>query len=201
MGDLAGALADLRKALGAVAIGDVARLRRRIGQLEARLGPSDRATSDELARASSEALSQGDLEGALALARKAVDAAPGSEAAWAELTKAHVKAGRFTLAIVCATRIIEEGPDHGEGWMLRGYARIETGDLEGALSDADRALRIQPRGVSPHRIKARAWHARHEPVRAIEELETVLGLTPPDDRSRPGIVTELETLKAEAARR
>jgi tetratricopeptide (TPR) repeat protein/tRNA A-37 threonylcarbamoyl transferase component Bud32 len=197
VGDLSGELHDLRGAIVSASGNDAAGLRERIAVLEAKRGPSDGAAAKRLLEAARAARSRKDFDGALDLASKAVDTAP-DPGAWSELAVLFLIREQPTLALLAATRAIEEGGStHAQTWLLRGRARIETGDPEGALSDAGRALALEPKNPAAHETRARAWHARHDLARAIDELEMALGLIAQDDPSHARLSHDLAAWKTE----
>ena len=54
----------------------------------------------------------------------------------------------FVEAYVQFTRLIEYCPDYAEGWNQRAYISFLREDYGAALTDLDRALKLQPRHVA-----------------------------------------------------
>lgn len=54
-----------------------------------------------------------------------------------------MKNGNYKEAVEYFTKAIEELPDYAYAYGFRGWAKFETGDLEGALIDVNKALELK----------------------------------------------------------
>lgn len=103
-----------------------------------------RETSEDALRESVLRLAAGDVAGAEASARAAVEADPGSVRALQQLARSANAALDFQAAEDAATRAIGLAPPTPALLCLRSEARSGRGDYQGALDDASRASRINP---------------------------------------------------------
>ena len=78
------------------------------------------------------------------LAGEAVDASPGDVHARADLARYSLNAGQGAAARGLLDVLIEEAPSNAEFWALRGLAKGQSGDLEGAARDFDQAIVLDP---------------------------------------------------------
>lgn len=97
----------------------------------------------------------GDYLGALTDAAGALRRGPDDPTA-AQLLRSEAlrNLGRFQESIEAATKAIEAQPAFGWAYVVRGKARRQNGDVEGALTDFRRASRLDVRDA-----KARGWEA------------------------------------------
>ena len=72
-------------------------------------------------------------------------------------------------------------------WALgrRAYMRRTTGDFDGALSDAARALAENPASMDLHRLRADIFRIEADPKSALAEADAIAG---PDERSVPALM-------------
>ncbi len=103
-----------------------------------------RARAEAAVRESVLRLAAGDVLGAEAQAKAAVDAAPNDPRALQQLALAADAALDFTTAESAASRGLDAGGPPVALLCLRSQARVGRGDAAGALGDARRALGVDP---------------------------------------------------------
>jgi TonB family protein len=73
---------------------------------------------------------------------------------------------------------ITSNPNVSEGYFLRGYANLETGEIERAIQDLDQAVRANPDDVMTHSLRGRAHFALDQYDAALADFETASRLAP-----------------------
>jgi Flp pilus assembly protein TadD len=101
-------------------------------------GTSAVRESQELAR-------QGDLAGALAEARTAVNVQPYSATAHMQEALILENVGSLAPAEAAATRAIDAEPTNWRTWLLRSRLRAKRGEARAAVADFRRARSLNPR--------------------------------------------------------
>jgi tetratricopeptide (TPR) repeat protein len=69
-------------------------------------------------------------------------------------------------------------PSDAEDWTSRGNARLLTGNLQGAFSDYDAAIKVEPDAADAYLGRGRAWRASGQPKKAIADCTRALRLDP-----------------------
>ncbi|MEW6366446.1 MAG: hypothetical protein AB1714_17610 [Acidobacteriota bacterium] len=77
-------------------------------------------------------------------------------------------------------RALKLDGESGPAYLARSTARLQTGDIRGAMADAEQAIRYGPQDVEAYYIRALARLASRNPVGAASDLRHALQLAPPD---------------------
>jgi len=101
-------------------------------------------TASEAAHLGRLLLRNGETDTLIPLLEKALLGGNASPEGWAILGRAHLKKEQHTLAISALNQSLSLDPEQTETLALRGSLLRKIGDLEGALADYDRALRLTP---------------------------------------------------------
>jgi tetratricopeptide (TPR) repeat protein len=120
--------------------------------------------------------SAGDLDGAIADFDRAIEINSGRIASRGKSSRAQ----NFAADV---------GPIGGNGILVvdlfnalayydRGAAWYSKGDLERAIADFDKAIRIDPRYTDAYIRRGRAWHARGDLDRAIADCDRAIRIDP-----------------------
>ncbi|NEQ49214.1 MAG: tetratricopeptide repeat protein [Leptolyngbya sp. SIO3F4] len=88
--------------------------------------------------------------------------------------------GKFDLAEVIWTKLIEAVPDEPALWSNRGNVRISQNKLESAIRDYDRAIALDPLQSDPYLNRGAAYEATGDWQKAIDDYNRVLKLSPDD---------------------
>lgn len=72
------------------------------------------------------------------------------------------------------THSITSKPENPFGYLMRGIARLETGNDEGALADISEAIRRNPRYVPALVRRAAILRARNQPDKALADVEQAI---------------------------
>jgi predicted O-linked N-acetylglucosamine transferase (SPINDLY family) len=91
------------------------------------------------------AAGQGDLAGAEALLRAALDLRPDDPVGWTNLGSVLLRQGRPAEAVLAHRRAIALRPDHAESSLALGNALMRHGHAEEALAAFRDAMRLRPR--------------------------------------------------------
>jgi tetratricopeptide (TPR) repeat protein len=71
-------------------------------------------------------------------------------------------------------------PDYGAAYGGRGFARLEKGDLDGALDDLNEAIRLSPDQHESYNNRGRALEGKGDLVGALNDYEATIRLRPDD---------------------
>jgi serine/threonine-protein kinase len=137
-----------------------------------------------------------DLERSRTAFEKAIALDPGYAPAWAGLAQAtfwisdrltklaNIREG-YDRAVAAADRAVALGPELGEAYAIRGFLRaIVRWDWNGARSDLERALRLNPGDAEIHFLYARhVLQQMGRPAEAVEEAKRATELDPLDARA------------------
>ena len=85
--------------------------------------------------------------------------------------------GAHEPAAAAANRAAGE-PKTAADYVLRGQARRARGELAGALSDLDAAIRLDPGSADDHLVRARILLDQKKPEAALDDLDKALTLDP-----------------------
>lgn len=88
--------------------------------------------------------SRGDLEGALAAAREAVDASPEFGLAWARIAELEFGFGRHDESIAAVDRALEISPQNAQAISLKGYLHMSKNRIPEAQRFFAEAIAIDP---------------------------------------------------------
>ena len=88
--------------------------------------------------------------------------------------------GKFDLAEVVWTQLIDALPDEPALWSNRGNVRVSQNKIEGAISDYDRAIALDPLQPDPYLNRGAAYEAVGNWQQAIDDYNRVLKLSPDD---------------------
>lgn len=75
-------------------------------------------------------------------------------------------------------------PLHRAAYLARGVAQSKTGNLDGAISDYDKALALDPKYPPAFVYRAGAYRAKHELARAMEDCDSAVALGPKDPNAQ-----------------
>ena len=86
---------------------------------------------------------------------------------------------RLEEALAAASRAIALDDRSPAAWIERGWIRVQTHDLDGAISDADRAIERAPGSAAAFALRAFALGGKHEGLdRALADAERAVALDP-----------------------
>ncbi len=88
--------------------------------------------------------SGGDLEGALAAAKRAVEKSPNFGMAWARVAELEFGFGRTEAAIVAVDKSLQLSPRNAQAISLRGYLELSGNRIGGAQEYFSQAIAIDP---------------------------------------------------------
>ena len=126
--------------------------------------------------------------------RRALDLAPGDAQTSYWLACLLVEARRASDAIVLFESVQRAQPEYAPAWWRCGSARLDLGDAEHALTDFDRALRLDGAAVRAIVSKAECLLALHRE----SEVERFLA---PLKRERPQLSSTVDRVLGSALRR
>lgn len=101
------------------------------------------------------ALGSSRSEEAIEIARRHISTVPGDPFGYIALGHALKKAHRYEDAIMVLDQAVLVGPDIVTAWSMRGMCKALVGDCEGALADAESALKLNPKDRLALELKAR----------------------------------------------
>lgn len=128
-------------------------------------------------RARSKAMS-GDPRGGFEDADKAYNLAPDQPKYFEVLAKLHGQLNSLDQLIAQLNREVAKNPQNADSVCKRATARLYRGDVKGALSDYEAAIKINPSHVPALYSRANIWSAMKNTDRAIEEFTRVIQLEP-----------------------
>ncbi len=187
-GELEAAIADLDRAIELepglaeawAARGEARRLQ---GQFAAALPDYDRAV--ELAPGSAELRvgranarsAAGDHAGAREDAQRATEIQPDYARAW--VVRGHVARDRDPRdARASLDRAIELEPGQSLAWATRATARLNLGDVAGAIADASRAIELDPRNAEAFMYRGNARASSGDVAGGLADLEQSIRIDP-----------------------
>lgn len=85
---------------------------------------------------------------------------------------------KFTQALPYLNTLIGIDSTLYEGWFLRGVAKYNLGDVQGAISDFDRVIKVNPVFAQAHHYKAIALTRLSLYKQAMHEISIALDLKP-----------------------
>ncbi|MGB3291745.1 MAG: tetratricopeptide repeat protein [Phormidesmis sp.] len=90
------------------------------------------------------------------------------------------QSGQFDLAEVQWTALIEQLPAEAAVWSNRGNVRVRRNNLDGALDDYSRAIKLAPHQPNPYLNRGAVWEAMGQWQKAIDDYNQVLRIDPDD---------------------
>ena len=88
--------------------------------------------------------------------------------------------GKFDLAEVVWTRLLEALPQEPALWSNRGNVRVSQNKIEAAIGDYDQAIFLDPLQPDPYLNRGAAYEAVGDWQAAIDDYNYVLKLSPDD---------------------
>jgi tetratricopeptide (TPR) repeat protein len=88
-----------------------------------------------------------------------------------------LRKGDYAGAIQDLSRVLEQSPNEWIIYLLRSEARKESGDVDGAIADATKAIALQPNGAT-YAARAAAKHRKEDLDGAIQDYTEALRLRP-----------------------
>ena len=88
--------------------------------------------------------------------------------------------GKFDLAEVVWTKLIDQLPDEPAVWSNRGNVRVSQNKVEAAIQDYDQAIALDPLQPDPYLNRGAAYEALGNWQDAIDDYNRVLTLSPND---------------------
>lgn len=120
----------------------------------------------------------GDLRTAGNMYQATIDVDPEHARARANLGRMLVFAGAPSRALELVEPAIVKHPDDAELLTVRGAARIQLKDKEGALADAEHAVKVAPENANAVALLASLYRQSDQTDRAIELIRQVLEKKP-----------------------
>lgn len=75
-------------------------------------------------------------------------------------------------------RVIEKDPENADAYVARGLARLQLGDVDGALADIDAAMAVRPDLAFGHCARAKVWLATGRAADAMDECDAAIASDP-----------------------
>jgi tetratricopeptide (TPR) repeat protein len=94
--------------------------------------------------------------------------------------RSYLREGRARDAFEIAEIMIQNNPEVGAAWYLRGVAQFRLGRIEAALEDYRRAQQLDPRGIWVHVAVAEAYAQSGRLDEALTEIRKALAAQPRD---------------------
>ncbi|NEZ65041.1 tetratricopeptide repeat protein [Leptolyngbyaceae cyanobacterium CCMR0082] len=88
--------------------------------------------------------------------------------------------GKFDLAEVVWTQLVEALPDEPAVWSNRGNVRVSQNKLQDAIHDYDQAIALDPLQPDPYLNRGAAYEAVGNWQEAIDDYNRLLKLSPDD---------------------
>ena len=142
--------------------------------------------AQELVALAMKRIPQGDLQGAIGCATRAIELDPGLALAWAERSRARWGTGDLDGALADATKAIDLDPGLARGWAFRGTARLAKHELEAAIADETKAIELDPKLAFAWMDRGSARGARGDLDGAIADLTKALEIEPGNARALAG---------------
>ena len=124
-----------------------------------------------------------DYKQALADFNTALEYAPEDPSLYTARSHCHMALGDHQKAIQDASRAIELSR-YPHAYAMRGLVRSRMGDIDGAVSDMNEAVKLSPRDPYVYATRGLVLKAKGDYVGAKRDFEKVLELDPSDTQSR-----------------
>ncbi|BDX39443.1 hypothetical protein CYCD_27980 [Tenuifilaceae bacterium CYCD] len=85
---------------------------------------------------------------------------------------------KFTQALPYLNTLIAIDSTLFEGWFLRGVAKYNLGDINGAISDFDKTIKVNPVFAQGHHYKSIALNQVAQYKQALTEIDVALDIKP-----------------------
>lgn len=92
----------------------------------------------------------------------------------------HISQQKYTEAMPFLNTLIAVDSTIAEGWFLRGIAKYNLGDLNGALNDLGESIRFNPVFAQAYYYKAIVENRKQNFRQALADIETAIDLRPND---------------------
>jgi tetratricopeptide (TPR) repeat protein len=123
-------------------------------------------------------LDNDDADAARADADKAIEVDERSGLGWAVRGHLQNRAKAYKEAIRSFDKAAGFTPKDSGVWEGRSVARLQLGDRDGALSDANRALQVDPKSTVGYLLRARIRLDRNQIAQAFPDIERALAIDP-----------------------
>ena len=143
-------------------------------------GPSPGDTARALAARADDHVKKGELDAALADARRAVELDARDATAWSARAWARFWLQDVEGAVADATRAIELDPKNALAWVCRGLARTSLGANEAAIDDLSRAIDLEPGSAAYWSHRAHARYGAGDLDGALADATRSIELAPGD---------------------
>jgi tetratricopeptide (TPR) repeat protein len=139
----------------------------------------------------------GDFQRAIQDATKAIEIDPKFADAYCQRAFAYQQSqldNRVDQSLADASKAIELNPTSPLSFIIRGNARLELKQYDGAVADFTKAIQLNPRSYSAYGNRARSYAARGDMEKARQDINKALSLNPPkeDELSLKAIRKDLE---------
>lgn len=126
-------------------------------------------------------LRTGDLAGAMALLDQALASNPADGSSRLLRATILAKFGHAQEALADGEALVANDALDPDAWTMRGRARLMLGALDGALADADTALRLAPGFAEALQLRGDVLFERMDPAAAVADYMTFLQQVDPRD--------------------
>jgi tetratricopeptide (TPR) repeat protein len=75
-------------------------------------------------------------------------------------------------------------PTNSETYLIRGIARAERGDLDGAVTDLSRSVQLNPRNAQSYYFRGVVWERKKNVTQAREDFNLALALDPGHSKAK-----------------
>jgi len=117
-------------------------------------------------------LKNGDVRGAIEMAEKGLDIAPGMPELLHFLSSLYLKEGDFSMAVITYRRLLEHNPDDIKVYYLLALAYVRESRFEDALGVVAEARQRDPSSGLPDYYVGRVYKAQGENNRALDAFRT-----------------------------
>lgn len=136
------------------------------------------AATDELFKKAAAAVERGEVEAAVALLRRVVEADPKDFVAWSQLGTLLSARKELEEAEKSYARALAERPDYANALLGLGRLRMARKNFEGAIEVLARAVEAQPASAAAHYLLGEALLQLKKGSRAVVHLNEALKLDP-----------------------
>ncbi|RMF29087.1 MAG: hypothetical protein D6765_04950, partial [Bacteroidetes bacterium] len=125
------------------------------------------------------------------------EAYPDNEAAWEKLAMAYANLGQALECLHAAEKLLEVAPDNVNGLFYRGFARLNLGQADQALSDFRRATEVNSDYGTAWYYMALIQSQRQDYAQATKNALTAIEKMP---KLRPAYELAIQLLEAQGDR-
>jgi tetratricopeptide (TPR) repeat protein len=112
--------------------------------------------------------------------RRRIDSQPSTAAGFRDRARSLILEEKFDLAVKDLDKVLAMRGQDSDAVVLRALACGATGDLRGAIADANRAIELNRTASRAFSVRALAWLGLGECDRAIKDMNEVIALDPDD---------------------